>query len=104
MVTCPEIRAISGKIINCLTDFGNMKQATETLYLMANTTFLNYVDAASFALLFPIVCRAMKERQHDSKKNGLQILGACVVLIEDPQILVPYLNVLLPLLKELVRS
>lgn len=96
IVTCPEIRAKAPALINCLIDFGNMKTANETLYAIANTTFLHYVDAASFALLFPIVHRAMKERQHDSKKNGIQIVGACVVLIEHPDVLTSYLPALLP--------
>mmetsp|Transcript_14837 Transcript_14837/g.36967 ORF Transcript_14837/g.36967 Transcript_14837/m.36967 type:complete len:1411 (-) Transcript_14837:1858-6090(-) len=101
LVKCTEIQALSDKIVNCLKNFGNMKLATETLYQIANTTFLSYVDAASFALLFPIVERAMKERNFDSKKNGIMIIGAAVVLIEDAEILEPYLASLLPILKEL---
>jgi hypothetical protein len=100
LVTCMEIREIAPKILNCLTNFGNMNLARDTLYLMANTTFLSYVDAASFALIFPIVERAMKERQFDSKKNGIMIIGAAVVLIEDPEILTSYLPALLPILTE----
>ena len=41
------------------------------------------MDAASFALLWPIVERAMKERQNDAKKNGLMIIGAAVLLIAE---------------------
>ncbi|CAD7923578.1 unnamed protein product [Amoebophrya sp. A120] len=101
IVTCPEIRTMAPALISCLLDFGNMKLANETLYKIANTTFLHYVDAASFALLFPIVHRAMKERQHDAKKNGIQIVGACVILIEHPDVLMSYLPALLPTLEEL---
>lgn len=101
IVKCQEIINLSDVIINCLVDFGNLKLATDTLYKIANTTFLNYVDAASFALLFPIVMRAMKERAHESRKNGIMIVGACVVLIEDPAILHAYLPQLLPALQEL---
>jgi len=101
MVRCAEIRSVADKIVSCLVNFGNMKQATETLYLIANTTFLSYVDAASFALIFPIVERAMKERQQDSRKNGIMITGACVTLIEDPTVLTKYLDALLPLLEDL---
>ncbi|CAD7951193.1 unnamed protein product [Amoebophrya sp. A25] len=101
LVKCTEIKNVSDKIVNCLKNFGNMKLATETLYLIANTTFLSYVDAASFALLFPIVERAMKEKTFDAKKNGVMIVGAAVVLIENPEILESYLGSLLPILKEL---
>ena len=100
-MTCAEIRQLSDKILACLVNFGNMKLAQETLYLIANTTFLSYVDAASFALLFPIVERAMKERQFESKKNGIMIVGAAVVLIADPEILKGYLSSLMPILEDL---
>lgn len=101
LVTCTEVRGLADKIVNCLKNFGNMKLATETLYAIANTTFLSYVDAASFALLFPLVSRAMKETNFDSKKNGIMIVGAAVVLIEEASILDSYLPLLLPTLKEL---
>lgn len=101
MVTCNEIAAVSEKVINCLVNFGNSSLATETLYLIANTTFLSYVDAASFALLYPIAARAMKERDFSGKKNGIMIVGAAVVLIEDPLILEPYMPDFLPQIKEL---
>jgi hypothetical protein len=102
LVRCAEIRQIvEPSILPCLCNFGNNKLATETLYLIANTTFLSYVDAASFALIFPIVERAMKERQMESRKNGIMITGACVTLIEDASILTKYLDTLIPLLQEL---
>jgi len=101
LVSCEEIKKIAEKLVGCLKNFGNMKLASETLYLIANTTFMSYVDAASFALLFPIVERAMKERDFTAKKNGLMIVGAAVGLIQTTSTLEPYLPALLPLLQDL---
>jgi len=77
-----------------------MQKAADALHMLANTTFMNTVDAASFALLFPVVVRAMREREHDAKKKGVQIVGASVNLIASPEFLAPYLIELVPLLKE----
>lgn len=107
MVKCGEIKAISEKLVLCLVNFGNTQLATETLSVVSKTTFLSQVDAASFALLFPIAQRAMKENNFQGKKNGIMILGAAVLLIEDETILNDatghnsYLSKLLPLLKEI---
>jgi len=105
MVTCPEVRAVSDKLITCLSDSANMKAAAEMLNLLANTTFLHHVDAASFALLFPIVSRAMKETSQEAQQKGVMIMGACSLLIQEPRVtLTPYLPILLPLIKTLVSE
>mmetsp|Transcript_74097 Transcript_74097/g.131011 ORF Transcript_74097/g.131011 Transcript_74097/m.131011 type:complete len:1474 (-) Transcript_74097:92-4513(-) len=96
----PEIKNMTADIVNSIIDSANMDKARETLNRMANTTFLNTVDSASFALLFPVVSRAMREQSHEAKMKGVQILGASVNLIADPLLLQPYLEELLPLLKE----
>lgn len=104
-VTCPEVRSISDDLIACLVDSANMKAANEMLNRVANMTFLHYVDAASFALLFPLVSRAMKERAQDAQQKGMMIVGASALLIAEPTVILPpYLPVLIPLVKELLSE
>eukprot|EP00440_Ansanella_granifera_P043221 gb/GFBE01046855.1/.p1 GENE.gb/GFBE01046855.1/~~gb/GFBE01046855.1/.p1 ORF type:complete len:1484 (+),score=454.50 gb/GFBE01046855.1/:1-4452(+) len=98
----PEINAMADDIVGSILDSANMEKAGETLHKLANTTFLNTVDSCAFALLFPIVSRAMREQAHEAKMKGVQIVGASVHLIADPLLLQPYLPELLPLLKECV--
>ncbi|CAK0857214.1 unnamed protein product, partial [Prorocentrum cordatum] len=100
LVKTPEIRAKMDDIVGSLTDSANMDKAAATLQALANTTFLNAMDACSFSLLFPIVSRAMRERTHEAKTMGCKIMGASVDLIEDPDFLHPYVSELMPLLKE----
>lgn len=100
MVKTPEICAKVDDIVGSLTDSANMDKAAATLQALANTTFLNAMDACSFSLLFPIVSRAMRERTHEAKTMGCKIMGASVDLIEDPDFLHPYVSELMPLLKE----
>lgn len=96
----PEIRAMADDIISSVLDSANMEKAAGALHGMSNTTFMNTVDSCSFGLIFPVVSRAMREQAHDSKMKGVQIVGASVNLIADPELLVPYVNELMPLLKE----
>lgn len=100
MVMSPEIKGMADTLIGSIIDSANMQKAADALHKLGNTTFMNTVDAASFALLFPVVVRAMREREHDAKKKGVQIVGASVHLIASPEFLAPYLVELVPLLKE----
>eukprot|EP00928_Gymnodinium_smaydae_P001449 TRINITY_DN10536_c0_g1_i1.p1 TRINITY_DN10536_c0_g1~~TRINITY_DN10536_c0_g1_i1.p1 ORF type:complete len:1493 (-),score=315.49 TRINITY_DN10536_c0_g1_i1:304-4572(-) len=100
MVETPEIKGLVNDLIGSIVDSANMQRAAEALQKLGNTTFMNTVDAASFSLLFPIVSRAMREREHDAKKKGVQVVGASVTLIASPEFLTPYLPELMPLLQE----
>jgi len=100
LAATPEIRKLAEDIVGSIIDSANMDKAIVTLQKLSNTTFMNTVDAAAFALIFPIVSRAMREQAHDSKMKGVQIVGASVNLIADPVLLEPYLEELMPLLKD----
>mmetsp|Transcript_91956 Transcript_91956/g.268916 ORF Transcript_91956/g.268916 Transcript_91956/m.268916 type:complete len:1478 (-) Transcript_91956:56-4489(-) len=100
MVVSPEIKGMADTLIGSILDSANMQKAADALHMLTNTTFMSTVDAASFALLFPVVTRAMRERAHDAKKKGVRVVGASVHLIESPEFLAPYLVELVPLLKE----
>eukprot|EP00929_Paragymnodinium_shiwhaense_P111913 TRINITY_DN80188_c0_g1_i1.p1 TRINITY_DN80188_c0_g1~~TRINITY_DN80188_c0_g1_i1.p1 ORF type:complete len:1479 (-),score=470.02 TRINITY_DN80188_c0_g1_i1:243-4679(-) len=100
MVGTPEIKGVVNELIASIIDSANMQKASEILNKLGNTTFMNTVDAASFALLFPIVSRAMKEKDHDALKKAVQIVGASVTLIQSPEFLMPYLPELIPLLQD----
>jgi len=96
----PEIRGMADAIVTSILDSANMEKAAAALHGMSNTTFMNTVDSCSFGLIFPIVSRAMREQAHEAKMKGVQIVGASVNLIADPGLLVPYVNELMPMLKE----
>jgi len=100
MVESPEIRGLADDLVGCIIQSENMQRAADTLQRLGNTTFMNTVDAASFALLFPIVSRAMRENSLEAKKKGAQIVGASVNLIAAPEFLTPYLPELMPLLRD----
>lgn len=100
LVRNSEVSRLSKDVVQALADPANQKYTQEALAKLGSTTFMNYIDAASLALLIPIMTRGLKEREQKSRKWSAQILGAVVTLVKDIEYLRPYLPSLLPLLKE----
>eukprot|EP00927_Polykrikos_kofoidii_P060069 TRINITY_DN55139_c0_g1_i1.p1 TRINITY_DN55139_c0_g1~~TRINITY_DN55139_c0_g1_i1.p1 ORF type:complete len:1408 (-),score=281.64 TRINITY_DN55139_c0_g1_i1:363-4586(-) len=100
LVRNSEVSSLSNDVVRAVADPANQKYTQEVLAKLGSTTFMNYIDAASLALLFPIMNRGLKEREQKSRKWSAQILGAIVTLVKDIAYLRPYLPTLLPLLKE----
>ena len=95
----PEIQELVPVLIAALV---NPNAKTQTaLSSLLDTTFVHYIDAPSLALLVPIIHRGMKERSAETKKKAAQIMGNMSSLTE-PRDLVPYLDSLLPPLKEVL--
>ena len=71
-------------------------------FLAPQTTFVNSVDAASLALVIPIIHRALRDRSSETKKKAAQITGNMVSLVTDHKELRPYLPLLLPELQKVL--
>ena len=92
----PEILAIAKVIINSLSDPDLTAKALE---VVIDTTFVNAVDAASLALLVPVIQRGLKHRSTELKKKAATIVGNMCNLVADPKDVSPYLQDLLPIIK-----
>ncbi|KAJ3371029.1 translational activator of GCN4 [Kappamyces sp. JEL0680] len=95
----PEIQQLVPTLIGALVNPNNKTQAA--LSALLDTTFVHYIDAPSLALLVPIIHRGMKERSAETKKKAAKIMGNMASLTE-PRDLIPYLDTLLPPLKEVL--
>ena len=71
----------------------NNKKALDTLL---STVFVNTVDAASLALIVPVVHRGLRDRSGDVKKRAARIVGNLCKLVNDPKDMAPYVTLLLP--------
>ena len=92
----PEILAIAKVIINSLSD---PELTAKALEVVIDTTFVNAVDAASLALLVPVIQRGLKHRSTELKKKAATIVGNMCNLVADPKDVSPYLGDLLPIIK-----
>merc|ERR1719265_1133248 len=100
LVRNSEVSTLSKDVVRAVADPANQKYTQEVLAKLGSTTFMNYIDAASLALLIPIMARGLKGREQKSRKWSAQILGAIVTLVKDIEYLRPYLPKLFPLLQE----
>uniref|UniRef100_UPI00358E4439 stalled ribosome sensor GCN1 isoform X2 n=1 Tax=Myxine glutinosa TaxID=7769 RepID=UPI00358E4439 len=92
----PEIQAITPVILEALTEPGGQVQTC--LQTLLDTKFVHFVDAASLALIMPIVQRAFMDRSTDTRKMAAQIIGNMYSLT-DQKDLAPYLPSIIPGLK-----
>ena len=99
----PEIKACASKLIASLTDPANDSLRQVALDVLLSTSFVHSLDAASLALVIPVMLRATRERRSEIKRKGAQILGSIAVLSADPtEGLGPYMHKIVPALQDVL--
>ncbi|KAK9866109.1 hypothetical protein WJX84_009505 [Apatococcus fuscideae] len=89
----PEVQQLVPQLMQAITN--PAKHAKDTLNVLLNTTFINTVDAASLALITPVISRGLRDRSGDTKKRAGRIVGNLCTLINDPKDMAPYVPSLL---------
>ena len=99
----PEIKSCASKLIASLTDPANDALRQEALDVLLSISFVHSLDAASLALVVPVMLRATRERRSEIKRKGAQILGSIAVLSADPvEGLGPYMSRIIPALQDVL--
>jgi hypothetical protein len=57
--------------------------------VLLDTVFINTVDAASLALIVPVVARGLRDRSGDAKRKAARIVGNMCALINEPKVRFP---------------
>ncbi|KAG9284337.1 hypothetical protein G9A89_007492, partial [Geosiphon pyriformis] len=99
VISNPEIKELVPILLQALSDPD--KNTNAALDALLETAFVHYIDGPSLALVMPILERGLKERSTDVKKKSSQIVGNMASLT-DFKDLIPYLERLLPGLKEVL--
>jgi len=99
VVTSPEIQEMTSVLLDALVD--PARKTAQALDTLLTTTFAHFIDASSLALLVPILDRGLRERSADIKRKSAAIVGNMATLTEARD-LVPYLNQLVPLLRDVL--
>lgn len=100
----PEISKQVPLLLEALTN-PEQKTIDKVLESLLFTRFTHSIDSASLALLMPVLTRALNERYTDIKKKACQIIGSISALIIDPKRdLFPYMESLIPILKNILMD
>ena len=83
-----EVQALAPVLLSAIAD-PNTK-AKVALDTLLNTIFVNTVDAASLALIVPVVHRGLRDRSGDAKKKAARIVGDMCELINEPKVWPPH--------------
>ncbi|KNC80222.1 hypothetical protein SARC_07418, partial [Sphaeroforma arctica JP610] len=95
----PEIQEIVDVLLAALVDPDGKTQKCLTTLL--DTNFVHFIDAPSLALIMPVLHRALKQRSTETKMWAAQIIGNMSSLTNHKD-LQPYLNIVLPGLREVL--
>ncbi|CAR30900.1 hypothetical protein ZYGR_0P02030 [Zygosaccharomyces rouxii] len=91
-----DIERFIPKLIECIA---NPSEVPETVHLLGATTFVAEVTPATLSIMTPLLSRGLAERETPIKRKSAVIIDNMCKLVEDPQIVAPFLNKLLPGLK-----
>jgi len=115
VVRNPEVRALAPALLSALAETGGSAggggnenasssgggggAGVAALDALLATTFVNAVDAASLALVAPVLLRGLRDRSGDAKQRAARVAGAMACLVAEPKDIEPYVPLLVPALR-----
>lgn len=91
-----DIERFIPELIGCIAD---PSLVPETVHLLGATTFVAEVTPATLSIMVPLLARGLAERETSIKRKAAVIIDNMCKLVEDPQVVAPFLSKLLPGLK-----
>ncbi|CAI4971643.1 ANM_HP_G0214580.mRNA.1.CDS.1 [Saccharomyces cerevisiae] len=91
-----DIERFIPSLIQCIA---NPTEVPETVHLLGATTFVAEVTPATLSIMVPLLSRGLNERETGIKRKSAVIIDNMCKLVEDPQVIAPFLGKLLPGLK-----
>ncbi|KAK6464550.1 armadillo-type protein [Scheffersomyces coipomensis] len=91
-----DIEKFIPKLIACIA---KPTEVSETVHLLGATTFVSEVTMATLSIMVPLLSRGLAERDTAVKRKAAVIVDNMCKLVDDPQVVAPFLDKLLPSLK-----
>ncbi|KAA8917209.1 hypothetical protein TRICI_000660 [Trichomonascus ciferrii] len=91
-----DIEKFIPDLINCIA---NPKEVPETVEKLGATTFVSEVTMATLSIMTPVLSRGLAERDTTKKRKAAVIVDNMCKLVDDPNIIAPFLGKLYPALK-----
>ncbi|KAJ5099349.1 Elongation factor 3 [Penicillium argentinense] len=97
LIANKDIERFIPELIKCIAKPENVP---ETVHLLGATTFVSDVTGPTLAIMVPLLDRGLVERETAIKRKSAVIVDNMCKLVEDPQIVAPFLPKMLPALNK----
>ncbi|KAJ5105038.1 hypothetical protein NUU61_002385 [Penicillium alfredii] len=97
LIVNKDIERFIPELIKCVAKPENV---SETVHLLGATTFVSDVTGPTLAIMVPLLDRGLVERETAIKRKSAVIVDNMCKLVEDPQIVAPFLPKLMPRLEK----
>jgi elongation factor 3 len=97
LIVNKDIERFIPELIKCIAKPENV---AETVHLLGATTFVSDVTGPTLAIMVPLLDRGLVERETAIKRKSAVIVDNMCKLVEDPQIVAPFLPKLMPALQK----
>ncbi|KAL2218553.1 elongation factor [Thermoascus aurantiacus ATCC 26904] len=97
LISNKDIERFIPELIKCIAKPENVP---ETVHLLGATTFVQDVYQPTLAIMVPLLDRGLVERETAIKRKSAVIVDNMCKLVEDPQIVAPFLPKLMPALQK----
>ena len=91
-----DIEKFIPALIQCIA---KPTEVPETVHLLGATTFVSEVTTATLSIMVPLLSRGLAERDTSIKRKAAVIVDNMCKLVDDPQVVAPFLSKLYPALK-----
>jgi elongation factor 3 len=93
LISNNDINRFIPELIKCIAE---PDRVPETVHLLGATTFVQDVHAPTLAIMVPLLERGLADRETAIKRKSAVIVDNMCKLVEDPQIVAPFLPKLMP--------
>ncbi|KAL6891626.1 ARM repeat-containing protein [Trichoderma longibrachiatum] len=97
LIVNKDIERFIPELIKCVAQPDRVPQ---TVHLLGATTFVTEVQEPTLALMVPLLSRGLKENDTAIKRKSAVIVDNMCKLVDDPNIVAPFLDKMIPALKE----
>lgn len=80
----PEVSMLVPVLLSALASPN--QHSKEALEILLTTTFVNTIDAASLALIVPVVYKGLRDRAGDVRRRASMIVGNMSALVNEPKV------------------
>ncbi|OJJ55139.1 hypothetical protein ASPSYDRAFT_49306 [Aspergillus sydowii CBS 593.65] len=101
LIVNKDIEKFIPELVRCIAYPENVP---ETVHLLGATTFVSDVTGPTLAIMTPLLDRGLDERETAIKRKSAVIVDNMCKLVEDPQIVAPFLPRLMPKLQNNVQN